>query len=205
MFVRVPEAVSQSTSGYSNYLFVNAAEPWSTLDLAGTEANGSAPFRLFGWNLSVPSATPSVRLLDPSTGSYIPVPNVAKTPNPYTLQVSLSGIANLVDGQAYRVFVSNGLVPNATSVSNGEVEGPTLFYTTLGAANRRALHVIRWPPAPPTSQLLKCPTLMIIGGTGSPHGSHLRSQSPSNALRAVSSGRKSDRSALEKRRKPWCS
>ncbi len=99
--------------------FINQADPWQFLDLAGQEITSNFNFRIYGMNLDDPGATSTVRFKDNSTQQFLDA-TVTQGDDPYVLQVTAPN--NLVTGRSYTVYVSNGF----GGTTYGEVAGPAL-------------------------------------------------------------------------------
>ncbi|MET0261470.1 MAG: glycosyl hydrolase family 28-related protein, partial [Rariglobus sp.] len=102
----------------SSHVWLNRAETWQALDLAGTQINPGRAFRLYGWNLDLPGATPQVWFKNTATNvlTAATVTNVDRTNF-----ITLTAPASLTPGQNYQLVVSNGY-----GGTYGETTGPTL-------------------------------------------------------------------------------
>ncbi|MDF3058514.1 MAG: hypothetical protein K0R17_2729 [Rariglobus sp.] len=102
----------------SAHVWVNRAEAWQTLDLAGSKINPGRAFRLYGWSLDLPGATPQVWFENTAT--------LARTAATVTNLdranfLTLTAPASLAAGQTYRLIVNNG-----HGGTYGETTGPVL-------------------------------------------------------------------------------
>jgi len=109
-------------SNLSTPIFINQARAWGANDLAGTKIDPSRSFRLFGRNLFIPGATPTVNFVNGAT--ILPATVTTNGSDANALQVTAP--AGLVAGAVYTVNVLNGL--------GGSYGQTSLSYTLTGRA-----------------------------------------------------------------------
>ncbi|WP_269523308.1 glycosyl hydrolase family 28-related protein [Coraliomargarita parva] len=108
----------QCGSDQSDPVWINKAEPWQILDLAGTEIDPNRSFRISGWNLDLDGATPQVWFED--TASLTRTAGIVSDQNRANLAY-VTAPSSLEPGKDYKLIVSNGY-----GESYGESDGPTL-------------------------------------------------------------------------------
>ncbi len=126
LHVRVPESLSPGLYAVfvkrgaftSAPLWINRADAWQVLDLAGTEIDPGRPFRLYGWNLELSGAASQVWFENIDTLARTAA-TVTALDRANLLQATAP--ATLVPGQSYRLIVSNG-----HGGAYGETAGPVL-------------------------------------------------------------------------------
>ena len=89
-------------------IYINQACSWGTPDLAGTSVDPSRSFRLFGHNLLLSGATPSVRFVNGGTS----LAGTVTTSGSDAYGLHVTAPTGLVAGTAYTVYVKNGLGGN---------------------------------------------------------------------------------------------
>ncbi|TLD70829.1 hypothetical protein FEM03_11010 [Phragmitibacter flavus] len=87
--------------------WVNRADGWHYLDLAGREIAPSFPFRITGRNLAFPGATPQVRFVNAANGGVLAASGVGSTGD--SLGIKCVAPLGLSIGAEYHVEVNNGL------------------------------------------------------------------------------------------------
>jgi hypothetical protein len=90
-------------AGLSAPILINRARAWGANDLCGTNIDSGRAFRLFGRNLCLPGATPTVRFVNGSTSLSATVSTNGS--DPFILNVTAP---TLVPGAIYDIYVNNG-------------------------------------------------------------------------------------------------
>jgi hypothetical protein len=103
-------------------IFVNKAQSWGAVDLAGTAIDPGRSFRLFGRNLCLAGATPTVSFVNGSTS--IPATVTTMGSDSYSLHVTAP--SSLSTSTVYTVVVSNGF--------GGTYGQAAMTYTLTGRA-----------------------------------------------------------------------
>ena len=85
-------------------VFINRAESWGAPDLAGLAVDPNRAFRLFGHNLLLSGATPSVKFVNGSTSIAATITTTGS--DAYGLHITAP--SSLVPGTAYTIQVNNG-------------------------------------------------------------------------------------------------
>lgn len=111
----------------SAYVPVNLPQP---MHFDVPEAASSDKFRIFGRNLYVPPATPTVRLLDPSSNTSLTASVDTSTSDAFSLTVIAP--PGIVPGRAYKAAVSNGYGENVSNDSITGRSGDGTDYFQLG-------------------------------------------------------------------------
>lgn len=88
----------------SNPVYINRANAWGANDLCGTEINPGQNLRLFGRNLSINGASPTVRFVS-GANSFPATVNTATSGNNWLTITAPTGLSN---GTTYQVLVKNG-------------------------------------------------------------------------------------------------
>ena len=109
-------------SNLSTPIFINQARAWGANDLAGTKIDPSRSFRLFGRNLFIPGATPTVNFVNGAT--ILPATVTTNGSDENVLNVTAP--SGLLAGVVYTVNVQNGL--------GGSYGQTALSYTLTGRA-----------------------------------------------------------------------
>ena len=93
----------QDGTNQSSPVFINRARAWGANDLCGTNVDSGRSFRLFGRNLFLPGATPSVWFVNGMTTNFATV--TTNGSDAYMLKVTAP---TLTPGAVYTIYLQNG-------------------------------------------------------------------------------------------------
>jgi hypothetical protein len=97
-------------------IFINQAQSWGAPDLAGLSVDPGRSFRLFGHNMFLSGATPTVNFVNGSTS----IPATVTTTGSDSYGLHVTAPSSLVTGTVYTITVNNGFGGNygTTTMTN---------------------------------------------------------------------------------------